>query len=150
GQRGVGAVVAVSEPVGETDEEREEEPLTLNIHSDDNQALALLIGRRGETLASLQLLVNLIVNKQTGVREHIIVDAEGYRERREHNLRAMAVRVAEQVRRSGMPVMLEAMPPNERRIIHMALAETVDISTDGTGEGDQRRVVVSLKRPARA
>jgi len=147
---GVRAAVEVSEPVGETDEEREEEPLTLNIHSDDNQTLALLIGRRGETLASLQLLVNLIVNKQTGVREHIIVDAEGYRERREHNLRAMAVRVAEQVRRSGMPVMLEAMPPNERRIIHMALAETVDISTESTGEGDQRRVVVSLKRPARA
>src|SRR5262249_56025027 len=145
GQRGVGAVVAVSEPVGETDEEREEEPLTLNIHSDDNQALALLIGRRGETLAALQLLVNLIVNKQTGVREHIIVDAEGYRERRERNLRAMATRVADQVRRSGMPIMLEAMPPNERRIIHMTLADSGDISTESTGEADHRPVALSLK-----
>jgi spoIIIJ-associated protein len=147
---GMRALVEVREPEGETDEEAEEEPLTLNIRSDDAQTLSLLIGRRGETLAALQLLVNLIVNKQTGVREHIIVDAEGYRERRERNLRSMAARVADQVRRSGAPVMLEAMPPNERRIIHMALAETGDISTESTGEGDQRRVVVSLKHPAHA
>jgi spoIIIJ-associated protein len=147
---GVRAVVEVKEPLGQTEEEAEEEPLTLNIRSDDNQTLSLLIGRRGETLSSLQLLVNLTVNKQTGVREHIIVDAERYRERREHNLRSMAVRIADQVRRSGMPVMLEAMPPNERRIIHMALAESGDISTESTGEGDQRRVVVSLKRPTHA
>jgi spoIIIJ-associated protein len=112
--------------------------------------LSLLIGRRGETLASIQLLVNLIVSKQTGNRERIIIDAERYRERREQNLRSMAARVADQVRRSGHPIMLEAMPPNERRIIHMVLAETTDIATESTGEGDQRRVVVSLKRPARA
>jgi spoIIIJ-associated protein len=73
------------------------------------------------------------------------VDAESYRVRREQNLRAMAQRVATQVRHSGHPITLEAMPPNERRIIHMELQETGDISTESTGEGDQRRVVVSLK-----
>jgi spoIIIJ-associated protein len=62
----------------------------------------------------------------------------------------MAERIAQQVRRSGHPVTLEAMPPNERRIIHMALSETTDIATESTGEGDQRRVVVSLKRGVRA
>jgi spoIIIJ-associated protein len=148
GHMGIRATVEVCDPINE--EAAEEEPLTLNIHSDDPSMVSLLIGRRGETLASIQLLVNLIVSKQTGTREHIIVDAERYRERREQNLRSMAARVADQVRRSGNPVMLEAMPPNERRIIHMALAETGDISTESTGEGDQRRVVVSLKRPARA
>lgn len=147
---GVRALVEVKEPLSQSEEEAEEEPLTLNIRSDDSQTLSLLIGRRGETLGALQLLVNLVVNKQTGVREHIIVDAERYRERREFNLRAMAARIADQVRRSGTPIMLEAMPPNERRIIHMALAETDDIATESTGEGDQRRVVVSLKRPAHA
>jgi spoIIIJ-associated protein len=147
---GVRALVEVKEPLSQSEEEAEEEPLTLNIRSDDSQTLSLLIGRRGETLAALQLLVNLVVNKQTGVREHIIVDAERYRERREYNLRAMAARIADQVRRSGTPIMLEAMPPNERRIIHMALAETDDIATESTGEGDQRRVVVSLKRPTLA
>ena len=144
--------VRASVEVVEVDSEAEtdEEPITLNIRSEDPATLSLLIGKRGETLSSLQLLVSLIVAKQTGTRERIIVDAESYRERREHNLRAMAERVAQQVRRSGHPIMLEPLPPNERRIIHMALAESGDISTESTGEGDQRRVVVSLKRGVRA
>lgn len=142
------ALVEVVEPTSE--ETAEEEPLTLNIRTESEQALSLLIGRRGETLSALQLLVNLIVAKQTGHHERIIVDAEGYRLRREENLRSMAMRVAAQVRRSGHPVTLEAMPPAERRIVHMTLAETDDIGTESTGEGDQRRVVVSLKRAPRA
>lgn len=149
GHMGVQAAIEVNEPEDDEDEEDDESPLVLNIRSDDQGLLGLLIGRRGETLAALQLLVNLVVSKQTGHREHVIVDAEGYRARREANLRSMALRVANQVRRSGQPVALEAMPPNERRIIHMTLAETGDISTESTGEGDQRRVVVSLKGPAR-
>jgi spoIIIJ-associated protein len=141
------AMVEVVEPTSE--ETAEEEPLTLNIRTQSEQALSLLIGRRGETLSALQLLVNLIVAKQTGHHERIIVDAEGYRLRREDNLRSMAMRIAAQVRRSGHPIMLEAMPPSERRIIHMTLAETDDIGTESTGEGDQRRVVVSLKKAPR-
>ncbi len=129
--------------------ESEDEPLTLNVRSDNERVLSLLIGRRGETLAALQLVLNLVVAKQSEQRERIIVDVEGYRQRREDNLRSMAQRIAQQVRRSGTPIMLEAMPPNERRIIHMALADLRDISTESTGEGDQRRVVVSLKRGAR-
>jgi spoIIIJ-associated protein len=77
------------------------------------------------------------------------VDAEGYRARREDNLRSMAHRVAAQVRRSGSPIMLEAMPPNERRIIHMTLAESPDVSTESTGEGEQRRLVISPRRAMR-
>jgi spoIIIJ-associated protein len=142
-------VHAIVEPV-ETDPDDEEEPVTLNIRSEDQMTLSLLIGRRGETLSALQLLVSLIVSKQTGSRERIIVDAESYRARRESNLRSMAQRIAQQVRRSGHPVMLEAMPPNERRIIHMELSESGDIATESTGEGDQRRVVVSLKRGGQA
>ncbi|HEY7019868.1 MAG TPA: RNA-binding cell elongation regulator Jag/EloR [Ktedonobacterales bacterium] len=141
------ALVEVVEPLSE--ETAEEEPLTLNIRTQSEQALSLLIGRRGETLSALQLLVNLIVAKQTGHHERIIVDAEGYRLRREDNLRSMAMRVAAQVRRSGHPITLEAMPPNERRIVHMTLAEIDDIGTESTGEGDQRRVVVSLKKAPR-
>jgi spoIIIJ-associated protein len=132
--------------------EGEEEPLLLNIRGADPQAssaLSVLIGRRGETLAALQLLMHLVVSKQADTRERVIIDVEGYRQRREDNLRSMAQRIAEQVRNSGRAVMLEAMPPNERRIIHMALSDFDDISTESEGEGDQRRVVVSLKRTAR-
>ncbi|HEV7129685.1 MAG TPA: RNA-binding cell elongation regulator Jag/EloR [Ktedonobacterales bacterium] len=127
-------------------EVRGRDPLTLNVRSATGEDLSLLIGRRGDTLASLQLLVALIVSKQTGQRERIVVDAEGYRDRREENLRSLAQRVAQQVRRSQTAVTLEAMPPNERRIIHMELADDEDLSTESSGEGEQRRIVISLKR----
>jgi spoIIIJ-associated protein len=128
-----------------------DEPLVLNIRGADERsasALSVLIGRRGETLAALQLLLHLVISRQADTRDRVIVDVEGYRQRREENLRSMAQRIADQVRTSGRSVMLEAMPPNERRIVHMALADYEDISTESEGEGDQRRVVVSLKHGA--
>ena len=127
---------------------RSQTPLTLNIQG-INENLGLLIGRRGETLSALQLLVSLIVSHRTKHRMRIIVDAENYRERREENLRSLALRVAQQVRNYRRSIALEAMPPHERRIVHIALAESRDISTESIGEGDARRVVISLKRPVR-
>ena len=127
---------------------RSTNPLTLNIQG-INENLGLLIGRRGETLAALQLLVSLIVGHRTKHRMRIIVDAENYRERREENLRSLAMRVAQQVRNYRRSIALEAMPPHERRIVHIALADSKDISTESMGEGEARRVVISLKRPGR-
>ncbi len=127
---------------------RSQNPLTLNIQG-INENLGLLIGRRGETLSALQLLVSLIVSHRTKHRMRIIVDAENYRERREENLRSLALRVAQQVRNYRHSIALEAMPPHERRIVHLALADSPDISTESIGEGDARRVVISLKRPGR-
>lgn len=127
---------------------RSTSPLTLNIHG-MHENLGLLIGRRGETLAALQLLVNLIVSHRTHHRMRIIIDAENYRMRREENLRSLAQRVAQQVRSYRRSIALEAMPPHERRIVHLALSESGDISTESIGEGDARRVVISLKRPGR-
>jgi spoIIIJ-associated protein len=127
---------------------RSTDPLTLNIQG-INENLGLLIGRRGETLAALQLLVSLIVGHRTRHRMRIIIDAENYRERREENLRSLALRVAQQVRNYRRSIALEAMPPHERRIVHIALSESKDISTESIGEGDARRVVISLKRPGR-
>lgn len=127
---------------------RSTNPLTLNIRG-VSENLGLLIGRRGETLAALQLLINLIVSHRTKHRMRIIVDAENYRERREENLRSLALRVAQQVRSYRRSIALEAMPPHERRIVHISLAESKDISTESIGEGEERRVVISLKRPVR-
>jgi len=127
---------------------RSNSPLTLNIQG-IHENLGLLIGRRGETLAALQLLVSLIVGHRTKHRMRIIIDAENYRERREENLRSLAQRVAQQVRNYRRSIALEAMPPHERRIVHIALAESKDISTESIGEGDARRVVISLKRAVR-
>ena len=127
---------------------RSTDPLTLNIQG-INENLGLLIGRRGETLSALQLLVSLIVGHRTKHRMRIIIDAENYRERREENLRSLALRVAQQVRNYRRSIALEAMPPHERRIVHIALADSKDISTESIGEGEARRVVISLKRQAR-
>ncbi len=127
---------------------RSTDPLTLNIHG-IHENLGLLIGRRGETLAALQLIVSLIVSHRTKHRMRIIVDAENYRERREENLRSLALRVAQQVRNYRRAIALEAMPPHERRIVHIALSDSKDISTESIGEGEARRVVISLKRQGR-
>lgn len=114
----------------------------LDVEGDD---LGLLIGRRGETLQSLQYLLNLMVSQQIGRQEFFTVDVEGYRRRREDSLNQLARRMADQVKRTGRPVTLEPMPANERRIIHMALAESGFVSTSSIGEGDARKVSISPK-----
>jgi spoIIIJ-associated protein len=117
----------------------------LEIEGDD---LGVLIGRRGETLGALQYLLNLMVTRQLGEGNYFTVDIEGYRRRRERQLRTLAQRTAEQVKRTRRPVTLEPMPPNERRIIHLTLAEDRYVSTDSIGEGDDRKVSIS-PRPGR-
>ncbi|HEV8638983.1 MAG TPA: RNA-binding cell elongation regulator Jag/EloR [Chloroflexota bacterium] len=108
--------------------------------------LGLLIGRRGETLSALQFLLNLILAKRLKKWARVIVDVEGYRARREQTLSGLAHRIAFRVRETGQPIALEAMPANERRIIHLALADNPHVTTGSVGEGDQRKVVISPKR----
>ena len=104
--------------------------------------LGSLIGRRGDNLAQLQYLVNLLVNRRLGTWTRVIVDIEGYRSRREESLIGLAERVARQVSRSRRPIQLEPMPPNERRIVHLTLRSHPDVTTESHGEGNMRRVTV--------
>ena len=115
-------------------------PLTLNIHGPD---LGILIGRHGDTLASLQFMVNLIVGRRMGRWTRLVVDVEDYRLRRERTLRDVASRAAERVRRTRQTVTLEPMPSNERRIVHLALQGDRFVATHSIGEGDSRKVVIS-------
>ena len=121
-------------------------PLTLNVRmGGDHDAQSLLIGRRGETLSSLQLLVNLILNRKSKERYHVLVDVEHYRSHRDENLRSLALRIAQQVQQSQRSMTMEPMTPYERRIVHLALQESPVVQTQSTGDGEQRRVVISLK-----
>lgn len=104
--------------------------------------LGMLIGRRGEHLSQLQYLVNTLVNRKLDEWTRVIVDVEGYRSRREESLIGLAERVARQVARSGRSIVLEPMPPNERRIIHLTLRSHPEVSTHSSGEGNQRRITV--------
>jgi spoIIIJ-associated protein len=113
--------------------------ITLNVKGDD---LGILIGRRGQTLASLQHIVRLIVANRAKARVPIVIDVEGYKQRRYEALQALARRVAEQVKARGRPFALEPMPAYERRIIHLTLADNPDVTTESTGEGEVRKVVI--------
>jgi spoIIIJ-associated protein len=108
--------------------------------------VGILIGRRGETLGALQFLVTLVTAKKLGKWSKILVDVEGYRIRREASLRSLATRIAQRVQQSRQPMALEAMPPNERRIVHLALQDHPAVTTSSTGEGDERHVVILPKR----
>jgi len=115
------------------------ETARLNVRGDD---LGALIGRRGEKLASLQHIVNLIVGKREGQQYRIAVDVENYRGRREEQLRDVADRAAKRVIQTGKIIQLEAMPAVERRIVHMVLLENPRIRTQSVGVEPNRRIVV--------
>jgi len=118
-------------------------PVALNIDGDD---LGVLIGRRGQTLASLQYVVRLIVAEKLKMWVPINVDVAGYKNRRYESLQSLALRLAEQVQRNRRLIMLEPMPADERRIIHLALADHPDITTQSMGEGEMRKVAILLKK----
>ena len=137
------SVVASDQPIGGA-EGAAVTPITFDITGDD---LGILIGRRGQTLACLQYMVRLIVSHQTKAETPIVVDVEGYKKRRYESLRALAQRLAEQVKASKVPVTLEPMPAYERRIVHLALAEHPEVTTQSIGVGEARRVVIEAKKP---
>jgi spoIIIJ-associated protein len=140
---GVYGAVEVLDRGGEFDTASGEvTPLVLNIVGDD---LGALIGRRGETLRDLQFIVRLIVSRQLNVWPNVVLDVENYKEKRVSALKALAARVAEQVRRTGEPVTLEPMPAHERRTIHLALRDDADVYTESVGEGEARKVQVLPK-----
>ena len=113
---------------------------TLDVLGED---LGILIGRRGETLRALQFVTRLMMGKRLQTWARVNVDVEHYKARREEVLRGLAERMADRVRANGEPVTLEIMPPNERRIIHMALRENPYVTTKSYGDEGDRKVVLS-------
>ncbi len=119
------------------------EVISLNLSGPD---LGVLIGRRGQTLAALQYIANLILSHKFQSQQRLFLDVEGYRQRHYTSLKTMALRMADEVMASGQPATLEPMPPNERRIIHLALAEVEGVETRSLGEGEARKVGIFPKK----
>ena len=118
-----------------------------NIHVDiRGKDLSVLIGRRSETLSAFQYVASLIVGKETQQFIQLIVDVEGYRDRREKQLIQMAKRMADQVAKTGRRQTLEPMPSSERRVIHIALRDHPDVKTESTGEEPYRKVMILPKK----
>lgn len=118
----------------------------LDIRGED---LGILIGRRGSTLAALQYLLNVMINRQFQSRVVVTVDVEGYKRRREEALKGLAQRLAQKVKQTGRPVTLEPMPAAERRIVHLALVNDPDVVTSSIGNGEDRKVMISPRRRSR-
>ncbi|HEY58868.1 MAG TPA: protein jag [Anaerolineae bacterium] len=114
-------------------------PVMVDIRGRD---LSILIGRRAERLNALQFITHLIVGKELGRNVPIIVDVEGYRKRREKQLQRMARRMADQAVRTGRRVVMEPMPANERRIVHIALRDDPRVTTKSIGEEPRRKVTI--------
>lgn len=119
-----------------------EERILFNLHGD---GLGILIGKHGQTLDALQYLTNLATGKNFRRRYFVLLDVEGYRERRRQTLESLAHRLAGKVKRTGEEVKLEPMPAGERRIIHLALQHDYAVTTDSEGETPYRCVVIRPK-----
>lgn len=119
-----------------------EDTITLHVEGADEEAMGLLIGRRGETLRSLQFLLNLLVSRRVHAWPQLVVDVGNYRQRRQESLESLARRMAERVRQTGRPIMLEPMAAYERRIVHLALRDDKTIYTESSGEGENRKIVI--------
>ncbi|MBP3729195.1 MAG: protein jag [Lachnospiraceae bacterium] len=129
------------EVLGEYNEE--ERVLSLDLQGED---MGILIGKRGQTLDSLQYLTSLVVNKASSDYIRVKLDIENYRERREDSLENLARSCAAKVKKSKKPIVLEPMNPYERRIIHSCLQSDRNVITSSEGEEPYRHVVISLRR----
>ncbi len=137
---GVRATVVPLPPQGLMAEQASEGPaIILDIRGED---LGILIGRRGETLASLQYMTRLIVSRQVKQWLNILLDVEQYRARRERGLRQLALRMAERAASTHQPVPLEAMTSYDRRVVHLTLHDHGHVTTKSVGEGESRKVVI--------
>ena len=123
--------------------DKEEGDVNINLSGKD---MGTLIGKRGQTLDSLQYLVSLVINKESDSYLRVKLDTENYRKRRQETLEALAKNIAYKVKRTRRSVSLEPMNPYERRIIHSALQNDKYVSTKSEGEEPFRHIVVFLKK----
>jgi spoIIIJ-associated protein len=117
-----------------------DDPTVIDIQGED---AGLIIGSRGETLRALQYVVNIVLGRREDNSGPIVVDVEQYRDRRQQQVAGLASRMAERAITSGKPVTLEPMPPADRRLVHVALSEDNGVTTESSGDGNDRRVTIT-------
>jgi spoIIIJ-associated protein len=127
---------------GEAEDDRDRAPVLVDVRGDD---LSILIGPKAETLNAFQYIAGLIVSKEIGKSVPLVVDVEGYRARRSQQIRQLARRMAEQAVRTGRRQVLEPMPANERRLVHIELRDDPKVETESVGEEPYRKVTILPK-----
>jgi len=126
----------------EPEEDGDAQAIGLDVQGND---LSPLIGRKGETLAALQYITRLIIAKHLKANPSVVIDVEGFKKRRDEQLRRMARRAAEQAVERNKTITLEPMPAHERRVVHLELRAHEQVFTESVGEGDRRKVTVIPK-----
>ena len=139
---GLEAYVTVQHSTSPGPDGEPQQSTMLYVEGLDEETVGLMIGRRGETLRSLQFLLNTIVSRTSGRWPQLVVDVGNYRQRRQESLESLARRMAEQVRTTRRPMPLEPMQAYDRRVIHMALRDDETVYTESTGEGENRRIII--------
>jgi spoIIIJ-associated protein len=129
----------VTAQFGEADDSHSKVPVLVDVRGND---LSILIGPRAETLNALQYIASLIVGKELGHSIPMVVDVEGYRKRREQQIRQLARRIADQAVKTGRRQILEPMPANERRLVHIELRDNPNVTTQSVGEEPRRKVTI--------
>jgi len=124
-------------------EDSERESIALEVKGED---LGILIGRHGDTLASLQYILRLIIAHYQKMRVFLTIDIEGYKQRRYKSLRELALNLAQRAKSTGQLMTLEPMPADERRVVHLALSVNPDVTTQSVGEGEVRKVVIQPRK----
>jgi spoIIIJ-associated protein len=137
----LGFSVTVHTYQAEAASDEDASPLVLDVRG-GGADLNTLIGRKGETLAALQHVTRLLVSRRISEQANLVVDVEGFKRRREYNLRRLAERLADRAVKESQTVVLEPMPAYERRIIHLTLRNREDVRTESVGMGYQRRVTI--------
>lgn len=127
---------------GDAEDDKDRVPVQVDVRGDD---LSILIGPKAETLNALQYIAGLIVSKEIGKSVPLVVDVEGYRARRSQQIRQLARRMAEQAIRTGRRQVLEPMPANERRLVHIELRDHPKVLTESVGEEPRRKVTIVPK-----
>lgn len=135
---GVGVTVAV---------QIDEDEQTVKVNVESEKEKGLLIGKGGETLESIQSILGLMLRQETGEWVRVVVDVAGWRERKEEWLRSLAQQTAEKARETGEDQPLYNLSASQRRVVHLALAKEGDIETESVGEGQDRYLIVRLKKP---
>lgn len=138
----MGVRAEVTAHFGEPDDARSRVPLLVDVSGED---LSILIGPRAETLNALQFIASLIINKELGRSVSLVVDVQGYRARREQQIRRLARRMADQAIKTGRRQVLEPMPASERRLVHIELRENPQVTTESIGEDPKRKVTIIPK-----
>jgi len=133
----------VSATYRDAEDDNDEQVVMVNVEGND---LSILIGRRSETLNALQYISSLIICKRLDRWIPLMIDVQGYRTRRERQLRQIAQRMAEQAIHTGRRQVLEPMPANERRLIHLELRDHPEVDTESVGDEPNRKVTIFLKK----